>query len=168
MLPWPRPPRPRAQGAPGAVVIRVPARAQVAAAVALLACLCAIVHSTSVLAATPLPRESLVTFEGQLNGHQVSAVTLHTKTHTFHASLTDGRRVGIAFPTSQQQRLEGDIRARGLAVQVAKVPSPPSHKRRYIAAAVVIVVVILAILGLLLLSVRRRRVREDEQGPGYR
>jgi ATP-dependent Zn protease len=140
----------------------------VTAAVALLACVCAIVHATSALAAMPLPRESLVTFEGQLNRHQVSAVTLHTKVHTFHASLTDGHRVSIAFPSSQQQRLEGDIRARGIAVQVAKVQSPPSHKRRYIVGAVVIVVVVLAIVGLLLLSARRRRMHEDEQGPGYR
>ncbi len=131
----------------------------------LVVCVCALASTATALAATPLPQESLATFEGQLNGHQVTAVTLHTKAHTFHASLKDGSRISIAFPSSQQQRLEGDIRAQGIVVQVAKVQPPPSHKLRYIIGAVVIVAIVLAAVGLL--SVRRRRMREDEHGPGY-
>jgi ATP-dependent Zn protease len=142
------------------------ARPRAAVTVALLVCACALASATPTLAATPLPQESLVIFEGQLNGHQVTAVTVHTKTHTFHISLKDGRRISIAFPASQQQRLEGDIRAQGIAVQVAKVQPPPSHKLRYIVGAIVIVLIVLAIVGLLYM--RRRRTREDEQGPGYR
>ena len=129
-------------------------------AVALLVCAFVIAPTATAPAATPLPQESLTIFEGQLNGHQVSAVTLHTKTHTFHASLTDGRRLSIAFPASQQQRLEGEIRAQGIAVQVAKAQSPPSHKRRYIVGGAVIVAIVLGIAIWLLM--RRRRLREEE------
>lgn len=149
----------------GALTARSRPRA-VATVALLLACVCMIAHATPTLAATPLPREGLVTFEGQLNGHQVTAVTVHTKAHTFHVSLKNGRRISIAFPASQQQRLEEDIRAQGIAVQVAKVQPPPSHKLRYILGAVVLVAIVLAVAGLL--YVRRRRTREDEQGPGYR
>ncbi len=150
---------------PGALTRR-PARstAIVLAAVALLAFAYAASLATTALAATPPPSESLVIFEGQLNGHQVSSVTLHTKAHTFHASLTDGRRVIIAFPSSQQQQLVNDVRAKGITVKVAKV-QPASHKRRYIVGGVVIVVIILAVVGVLLLT-RRRRMREEEEGPG--
>jgi hypothetical protein len=94
----------------------------------------------------------------------VSTVTLHTKVHTFHASLTDGRRVVVAFPSSQQQQLVSDIRAKGVTVNVAKVQSP-SHKRRYIVGAVVIVVIVLAAVVGLVRSARRRSMREAEEGP---
>lgn len=162
---WTRSPRSSLRGALGAVItaIRAFARPRTAGTVVLLACACAVAHATPTLAATPLAEESLAIFEGQLSGHRVSAVTLHTKAHTFHASLTDGRRVSIAFPPSQQQRLVKDVRARGIAVKVAKV-QPPSHKRRYIVGGVVIVVIILAVAGLLLRA-RERRMREDEEGP---
>ena len=122
----------------------------------MLAFACAAAFATTAPAATPAPSESLVIFEGQLKGHQVSTVTLHTKAHTFRVLLTDGRIVRIAFPASEQQRLVGDIGAAGVTVTVAKAQSP-SHKRRYIAGGVVIVLVILA-LGWLL---RKRRMREE-------
>jgi hypothetical protein len=131
----------------------------------LLGCLCAIASATPALATRTAPtKESLVIFEGQLHGHHVSGVTLHTKTHTFHASLKDGQKVSVVFPASQQQRLEGDIGAEGIAVKVAKVQPPPSHKTLYIVGAIVIVVIALAAAGLLL-YMRRRRMREDEEGP---
>lgn len=108
-----------------------------------------------------------MTFEGQLNGHQVSGVTLHAKGHTLHASLKDGRKVIVAFLPAQQQRLLSDVRAQGITVKVAKVQPPPSHKTRYIVGGIVVVAIIIAAGGLLL-YVRRRRMREDEHGPGYR
>jgi len=130
----------------------------------LLAFACAASLATTASAATPPPSESLTIFEGQLNGHQVSAVTLHTKVHTFHASLTDGRRVVIAFPSSQQQQLMSEIRAKGITVKVAKV-QPPSHKRRYIVGGVVILVIVLVVVGLLTRMRRMRVMREAEEGP---
>jgi ATP-dependent Zn protease len=128
--------------------------------VAFLALACAASFATTAQAETPPPKESLAIFESQLNGHQVSAVTLHTKAHTFHALLTDGRKVIIAFPSSQQQQLVSDIGAKGITVKVAKVQPPPSHKRRYIVGGVMIVAIVLAAVGLLLR--RRRRMREEE------
>ena len=123
---------------------------------AVLAFACTITSPAAALAAAPPPSESLVVFEGQLNGHQVSAVTLHTKAHTFHVTLEDGRVVKVVFPSAEQQRLMQNLGAEGIAVKVAKVQSP-SHKRRYIAGGLVIVVIILAVVGLLL---RRRRMRD--------
>jgi len=135
------------------------------AKIALLVCVCAALALTATaLAASAPANESLAVFEGQLDGHQVSTVTLHTKAHTFHASLTDGRKVSIAFSPSQQQRLVQDIRAKGITVKVAKVQPPPSHKLRYIVGGIAIVVVVLAVAGFVLLA-RRRRMREEEEGP---
>lgn len=164
MRPWIRTPQPSPQEASG-LTLRALTRPRAGAVVAMLACVCALASTATALAARPLPQESLAIFEGQLNGHRVSGVTLHTEAHTFHASLKDGRKVSVVFPTSEQQRLEGDIRARGITVKVAKAQSP-SHKLRYIVGAVAILVIVLAVVGLL--YVRRRRMREDEQGPGYR
>jgi len=138
--------------------LRAFTRSQRVAAVALLACVCAVASAASASAATPAVKESLVIFEGQLNGHQVSAVTLRTKAHTFHVTLKDGRVVKVVFPSAEQQRLIQDLGAEGITVKVAKVSSP-SHKRRYIVGGVVIVVIILAVVGLLLR--RRRRMREE-------
>ncbi len=103
-------------------------------------------------------------FEGQLRGHQVRSVTLHTKAHDFHTTLKDGRKVVVAFPASQQQQLLGDVRADGVTVKVVKAKAP-SHKRRYIIIGGAIVVVVLAVAGLLLFLRRRRRAREEEYGP---
>ena len=126
-------------------------------------CVCWLPPGTTALATMTPTNESIVVFEGQLDGHRVSSVMLHTKAHTFHASLKDGRKVSIAFPTSRQKQLEGDIRAQGIAVKVAKVQSP-SHKLRYIVGGIAVVVIILVAVGLL--YARRRRIREDEEGPG--
>jgi hypothetical protein len=126
-------------------------------AVALLACTCALLASAvTALGATPPPRESLVTFEGQLHGHQVSAATLRTKVHILHVSLRDGRKALVALPSAQQQRVLGEIGAEGVAVKVVEA-KPPSHKRRYIAGGAVIVVVV---LGVAVWLMRRRRTRE--------
>jgi len=140
-------------------------RSQHVAAVALLVCACALASITTALASAAAPTESLAIFEGQLNGHQVSTVTLFTTSHIFHASLTDGRKVRIAFPPSQQQQLVQDIRAKGITVKVAKTPPPPPHKLRYIVGGIAIVVIVLALVGWLL-SARRRRAREEEEWPG--
>src|SRR5271155_1729500 len=75
------------------------------AAIALLAFACAAAFATTALAAAPAPSESLVIFEGQLNGHQVSAVTLRTEAHTFRVVLTDGRIVRVMFPAAQKEQL---------------------------------------------------------------
>jgi ATP-dependent Zn protease len=128
-------------------------------AVTLLVCAFVIASTATAPAATPTPSESLAVFEGQLNGHQVRAVTLRTKAHTFHVTLEDGRVVKVVFPSAEQQRLMQDLGAEGITVKVAKVSSP-SHKRRYIIGGIVIVVIVLAVVGLLLRH--RRRTREEE------
>jgi ATP-dependent Zn protease len=139
-------------------------RSRRGAAVALLVSVCVLASAATAMATAPPASESLATFEGQLNGHQVSAVTLFTASHTFHVTLTDGHKVRIAFPVSQQQRLVSGIGARGITVKVAKAKSPPPHKLRYIVGGIVIVVIVLCIAGWLLLS-RRRQTREEEWGP---
>lgn len=168
MRPRNRTPRPSPQGAPGpqgalSAVLGTLTRPRVAAAVALLVCACVLASAATVLAAATHPtNESLAVFESQLDGHRVSTVTLHTKAHTFHALLTDGDRAIVAFPSSQQQRLVSEIRAKDVTVNIANAQSP-SHKRRYIIGGLVIVVMVIVIVGVLLLR-RRRRMREEE-GP---
>lgn len=112
---------------------------------------------------TPRATESVAVFTGQLKGHRVQAVTLHTKAHNFRVTLRDGRKVTVAFTASEQQRLLADARANGVTVKVAEARQP-SHKRRYIAIAVAVVAVLA--LGIAAwLFVRRRRLREEEYGP---
>lgn len=138
---------------------------------ALLACSCAgaslapVAVAAATAAATTAPvKESVVAFEGQLNGRRVQAVVLHTEAHRLRVTLSDGRKVTVAFPASEQQRLLEDARAHGVTVKVAKV-EPPSHKRRDIAIGVGIVIVVIAIaLGIWLL-VRKRRMRAELYGP---
>lgn len=154
-----RPPRSSPQRALGAVLGTLK-RPRAAATVALLACACTFPAAATALATTQPTNESIAVFEGQLNGHQVRTVTLHTKAHAFHALLTDGDRAIVAFPSSQQQRLVGEIRAGGVTVNVAETQSP-SHKRRYIVGGLVVVVIVLAIVGMLALS-RKHRTREEE------
>jgi ATP-dependent Zn protease len=114
-------------------------------------------------ASAAAPQQSVVAFERHLSKGEVKAVSLHTAGHTFHITLTDGSKAIVPFPASAQQRLVGEIKAKGLTVKIAKVP-PPSHKLRYIVGAAAIVAIILLIAGLVLLM-RRRRMREEEEGP---
>ena len=116
--------------------------------------------ATTARATTQPANESVAVFEGQLSGHRVSTVTLHTKAHTFHALLTDGDRVIVAVPSTQQQQLVNEIEAKGITVKVAKAQAP-SHKRRYIVGGLVVIVIIFAVIGVLALS-RKRRMREEE------
>jgi ATP-dependent Zn protease len=159
-----RTPRPSPQGAPGpqgalGAVLGTLTRSRAAATVALLVCACTLPSTATALATTQPANESLAIFEGQLNGHQVSTVTLGTKAHAFRVVLADGHIVRVVFPPSQQQQLMKNIEAAGITVKVAKV-QPQSHKRRYLVWGVVVVLIILAAIGLTL-SARRRRMREE-------
>ncbi len=102
-------------------------------------------------------------FESQLNGDQVRAVALHTKSHAVHATLKNGHKVIVALSPSQQSRLIDAVKAHGITVKVTKAQTP-SHKRRDIIIAVVVVVVVLALVALWLF-LRRRRIRQEELGP---
>ena len=113
---------------------------------------------------TTVPQESLVVFEGQLNGHLVRGVTLHTKAHKLHIALTNGSKAVIVLPASEQQRVLADAKAHGVTVKVAKT-HPASHKRRYLIIGGVVVVAI-ALAAVVWLLVRRRRAREEQYGPG--
>jgi ATP-dependent Zn protease len=119
--------------------------------------------ASAALAATPLANESVATFEGQLNRHQVRVVSLQTNAHTLHVALKDGRKMRVAFPSSEQRRLVGQVESRGVRVKVSKVKSPPA-KTRYIVGGVAIVAIAAVVAGLLLFM-RRRRLREEEEGP---
>jgi ATP-dependent Zn protease len=165
MRPPTRTSRPSSQGAPGpqgalGAVLGTLTRPRAAATVALLACACTLPSAATAPAATQPANESITVFEGQLNGHQVRTVTLHTKAHTFHALLTDGDRTIVAFSPSQQQQLVDEIRAKGVTVNVTKAQAS-SHKRRYIVGGLVVVLIVLAVVGVLALS-RKRRTREEE------
>lgn len=165
MRPQTRTPRPSPQETSGTrsalgAVLRTLTRPRAAATVALLVCACTLPSTTTALAVTQPANESIAIFEGQLDGHQMRTVTLHTKAHAFHALLTNGDRVIVSFPSSQQQRLIDEIRTKGITVNVAKAQSS-SHKRRYIVGGLVVVVIVLAVVGVLALS-RKRRTREEE------
>ncbi len=128
-----------------------------ALAIALLAFVCIAAPAT----ASKLEKESVSTFEGQLNGHQVHVVSLHSSASTFHIALVDGRKLVVSYSDSEKQRLLEEIKAKGITVKVAKT-SAPSHKLRYIVGAIVIVVIVLVVVALL--YTRRRRLREEEGG----
>jgi ATP-dependent Zn protease len=159
----PRSFRPRALARPLATLLAPAATLLAPAALLLAAAVSVLALSPAALAAASAPSESLATFEGQLNGRQVSVVSLHTAAHTFHVTLANGRKAIVAFPASEQQRLVGEVKAKGVTVKVAKV-KPPPHKLRYIVGGAAIVVIILAVASLLLFR-RRRRLREEEEGP---
>jgi ATP-dependent Zn protease len=116
----------------------------------------------SALAAASLTDESLAAFEGQITGHQVRTVSLVPSAHAFHVALRDGRKVRVAFPPTEQQRLVSRIESAGITVKVAKV-KPAHSKKRYVIGGVVIALIVLAGGGWLLL--RRKRMREEEEGP---
>lgn len=136
--------------------------------IALLACALAIATATpSVVAAAVTTSESVAVFEGQLKGHQVTAIRLHPKAHSFRVTLTDGNKATVVFSASEQQRLLGEAKAHGITVKVTKVQQP-SHKRRDLVIGAAIVVVVLAVAVGGWLYVRRRRMREEEHGPQVR
>ena len=141
-------------------------RMPIATAIAALACAGVLATATPALAASQAAQEGVVVFEGQLNGHQVKAVVLHTRAHSFRVTLRNGRKVSVAFPASEQQRLLEEVEAHGVAVKVAKA-QPPSHTRRYVAIGVAVVLVIALAAGAWLFM-RRRRIREEEEGPRVR
>jgi ATP-dependent Zn protease len=144
----------------GPVRLRVP----IAAAIALLACSGALSGSMQAIAAEQTAQESVTVFEGQLHGHQVHAVTLHTKAHKLRVTLKDGSKVSVVFPASDQQRLLEDVRSRGITVKMTTA-QPPSHTRRYLAIGVAVVLIIVLAAGAWLFM-RRRRMRDEEYGPG--
>ena len=130
-----------------------------------MACGLSVACGVSAAASEAPPTESVATFEHQLDGAQILAVTLHTNTHAFHAALKDGGKVRVLFEPSQQQQLLNAVKAHGITVKVAKVQTP-SHTRRDIVIIAVVVVVIVLILVAIWLLMRRRRMREEEFGPG--
>ncbi len=142
-------------------------RVPIAAAIALLACSGALNAAMPAVAAEQTAQESVTAFEGQLKGHQVHAVTLHTKAHKLRVTLKDGGKVSVVFSASQQQRLLEDIRARGITVKTTTA-RPPSHTRRYLAIGVAVVLVIALAAGAWLFARRRRILREEELGPPAR
>lgn len=145
-----------------AVLTRVWAYSVLAVTVIVLAA-GALTYVPSALAAASLTDESLAAFEGQISGHQVRAVSLVTSAHTFHVALKNGRKMRVAFPAAEQQRLVSEIKSAGITVKVAAV-KPAAAKTRYIVGGVVIALIVLAGGGWLLL--RRKRMREEEEGPG--
>jgi ATP-dependent Zn protease len=163
-------------GRPGSIRARADARiariGRIIAAIALSACACMGASVTSAAASTQPttspPHESVAVFEGQLRGGQVRVATLHTKTHSFHVLLKDGRKTVVVFPAARKQELLGQARAKGVTVKMAKAQQPPSHTRRWIAVGVALAVLIALVAGAWWFFVRRRRMREEELGPGAR
>jgi ATP-dependent Zn protease len=138
----------------------------IAAVIALLACSGALSAAMPAVAAEQTAQEGIVVLEGQLYGHQVRAVTLHTKAHKLRVTLKDGSKVSVVFPASEQQRLLEDVRGHGVTVKVTTA-QPPSHTRRYVAIGVAAVALVALALGVWL-YLRRRRMREEEYGPRVR
>jgi ATP-dependent Zn protease len=124
---------------------------------------CVLALAPAAVASSRAPKESLATFEAQLRGHQVKTLSLHTRVHSFHVTLKDGKKVVVSFPTAAQERLMKAAKGMGVRVKVAKV-QPVHHKRRYIVGGVVIALILLGVAAWLFLR-RQRRMREEERGP---
>jgi ATP-dependent Zn protease len=141
-------------------------------AAALSACalvLATLVPATSAVAAgSPVhyQHESYQTFQAQLAGGQIKAVTFNKKPHSVHITLDDGRKLLAIYPSHEEPALAAELAAKGVPFTVEKHKStvkPVHHTLRYIAGGI-LVLVILAILAVLLIG--RRRNLADGTGGG--
>jgi hypothetical protein len=138
--------------------------ARIAAAVLCLAC-------TSLLAAAVAgaagiivyQKESLPTYEQQLAGGQVQAVTINKRIRTLRVTLNSGLHVLVKYPPHHEPTYAAALQAKGVPTTVLKpaeaikelVKKPVHHKIRYIAGGILLVVVV--IVGVVLYVDRKRK-----------
>ena len=115
-------------------------------------------------ALAPTPRESQTTYEQQLAGGQIQAVTINKRLRTLHLTLKSGRHVIATYAPHEEPQQAAKIKAKGVAVTV-ETPAeaelelkskPVHHKLRYIAAGIVVLVIVV-VGGVLLIDRRRKR-----------
>ena len=118
--------------------------------------------------ATPkFVKESFSSFQAQLAGGQVTAVTFNKKAHSVHVTLKSGELLVASYPPLQYKAISAQIKAKGVPVTVEHVtragtPTTTHHKLRYIAAGVLVVVII--VIALVLGFNRRRPPAEATAG----
>ena len=110
-------------------------------------------------------KEPYATFEKQLDGDQVAAVTFNKRVRSIRVTLKNGQHFLAVYPPHESAAEIAKVQARHVPVTIltpaqAKTEEPKKaahHKLRYIAGGILIVV-ILVVGGVLLL--RRGRERD--------
>jgi len=128
----------------------------VACVAALLACLaCSTMAATAGAAgsntAEQATKESLQTFEKQLDADEIKSAEFRAKRHLLHVNLKDKRHYVVEASSSAS--LRNQLKAHGVSIAAVK---SPGHKTRYIVGGAIVVVVIILAVGVLLLWRRRR------------
>ncbi len=115
-------------------------------------------------AATPTyVKESYATFQSQLTGGKVRAVTFNKVAHSVHiTTVAAGPLLLAVYPPQDFKTLDAQIKAKGVPVTIehlpkkagAKTTTTTHHKLRYIAAGLLVVVIVVIVL---VLGFNRRR-----------
>jgi hypothetical protein len=111
--------------------------------------------------------ESTNTYEQQLAGGQIQAVTINKRVRSLRVTLKDGRHMLAKYPAHQEPTFAAALQAKGVPVTVLKpaeavkevAKKPVHHKLRYIAGGILIVVIV--VVGAVLLIDRRRKLAAD-------
>jgi hypothetical protein len=112
-------------------------------------------------------KESYPTFEAQLNGGQVSAVTFNKRIRSMRVTLKNGEHVLVVYPPHQAAAEIAKVEGKHVHVTVltptqAKKETPKvtaHHKLRYIAGGILILVIV--VVGAVLYFNRKRKRDSD-------
>jgi len=148
---------------------RAPLTARIAVCAASLACV-ALLLAASVAAAASTPNyqpESFKTYEQQLAGGQIQAVTVNKKLRSLRITLKDGGYVLAKYGRKEEPKTVAALEAKHVPVTIltpaeaAKqvVKKPVHHKLRYIAGGIIIVVIV--IVGAVLYINRKRQAERE-------
>jgi hypothetical protein len=144
--------------------------ARIAAAVVCLTCASLLAAAVAGAATIVVyQKESLPTYETQLAGGQVQAVTINKRIRSLRVTLKSGAHVLVKYPPHHEPTYAAALQAKGVPTTVLKpaeaikevVKKPVHHKLRYIAAGILILVIV--IVGVVL-YVDRKRKRAIESG----
>ncbi len=149
-----------------------PTRASLTAKIAasVLCLVCAPLFAAAVAGAAAVvvyQKESLPTYEAQLAGGQVQAVTINKRIRSLRVTLKSGAHVLVKYPPHHEPTYAAALQAKGVPTTVLTrseaikevVKKPIHHKLRYIAGGILIVVIV--IVGAVL-YVDRKRKRTSE------
>jgi hypothetical protein len=138
--------------------------AKISVCLALLACASLLAAAAAAGAAAPTyEKESFSTYEQQLAGGQIQAVTINKKLRSVRVTLKDGRYVLAKYKPKEEPKVAAALQAKGVSVTVL-LPTEANkevgkkavhHKLRYIAGGIVILVIV--IVGAVLFIDRKRK-----------
>jgi hypothetical protein len=142
--------------------------AKIAASVLCLTCAALLAAAVAGAAGVVVyQKESLPTYERQLAGGQVRAVTINKRIRSLRVTLENGLHVLVKYPPHHEPTYAAALQAKGVPTTVLKpteaikevVKKPIHHKLRYIAAGVLLVVIVI-VGAVLYVDRRRKRVPE--------